>query len=185
MDHGADIALAAGDRWLHEQVRRAARSVLGLDQLAEDVARMNALGYDMVAADAESFELGRTFDVVLAADLIEHLANPGLFLARTRQHLRPAGRLVLTTPNPFALAHFLHTVFREDFVNDEHVAWYDPAVLASLLRRHGFRVVELQWLEEAGASGTPRSRAVDVLTSPLRRFRAGLNRNFAVVATPG
>ncbi len=41
----------------------------------------------------------RSFDVVYAAEIIEHLVDPDLLLSEIRRVLRPGGTLVLTTPN--------------------------------------------------------------------------------------
>ncbi len=40
-----------------------------------------------------------TFDLVLAAEVIEHVAHPDDFLRRLAQFLRPGGYIILTTPN--------------------------------------------------------------------------------------
>jgi SAM-dependent methyltransferase len=40
-----------------------------------------------------------SFDVVYAAEIIEHLLDPDLLLSEIRRVLRPGGTLVLTTPN--------------------------------------------------------------------------------------
>ena len=44
-----------------------------------------------------------SFDVVVAADILEHLFDPGAALARLRRYLRPGGKLVASVPN---VAHF-------------------------------------------------------------------------------
>jgi 2-polyprenyl-3-methyl-5-hydroxy-6-metoxy-1,4-benzoquinol methylase len=57
----------------------------------------------VLVGDIETMELPlepASFDVVLCADVLEHLRDPGAALARLRPFLvAPAGRLVLTTPN--------------------------------------------------------------------------------------
>ena len=52
-------------------------------------------------APGNAFELGfrECFDIVLAAEVIEHVAHPDQFLANAAQMVRPGGHLVLTTPN--------------------------------------------------------------------------------------
>ena len=40
-----------------------------------------------------------TFDVILASEVIEHLAQPEVFLAEARRVLSTSGVLLLTTPN--------------------------------------------------------------------------------------
>src|SRR5687767_11673840 len=89
VDHDAENAFRGGARWLHREIADVAGSVIGLDMLDDDVARLVEAGYDVVAGNAESFDLGRTFDVVVAADLIEHLGDPASFLRSARKHMGP------------------------------------------------------------------------------------------------
>jgi 2-polyprenyl-3-methyl-5-hydroxy-6-metoxy-1,4-benzoquinol methylase len=56
----------------------------------------------VLVGDVETMELPfepNSFDTIVCGDLIEHLRDPGAFLARVRPLLRPGGRLALTTPN--------------------------------------------------------------------------------------
>lgn len=50
------------------------------------------------------------FDTVLATEIIEHLPSPEKFLAEARRVLKPAGRLIVTTPvkTEFGLTDLLH-----------------------------------------------------------------------------
>lgn len=142
VDHSAPKAAGAG--WLHRHIREHAASVLGLDHEQAAVEALAAAGYNIIYGNAEDFALDRTFDMVIAAELIEHLNNPGLFLACARRHLKEGGQLVLTTPNPFypkrqfeILAHG-----RAD-VHGEHTMWFCPQTLARILANAGFRDIEV------------------------------------------
>jgi len=53
------------------------------------------------------------FDVIIAAEVVEHVENPVAFLRELRERLAPGGRIVLTVPNgygPSELASFLQSV---------------------------------------------------------------------------
>ncbi|MCW5849510.1 MAG: methyltransferase domain-containing protein [Anaerolineae bacterium] len=54
---------------------------------------------DLDELDLETELAGETFDVVLAADVLEHLRQPAGLLRRVRPLLRPAGSLVISLPN--------------------------------------------------------------------------------------
>ena len=104
-------------------------------------AKLRARGYNVVAGDACTSDLGRQFECVVAGDIIEHVDNPGMMIRNLARHLKPNGKLFLTTPN----AHFgLHMV--ESVVCDpkrrwhpQHVAWYDPFTLQNMVKRCGLR----------------------------------------------
>ena len=43
---------------------------------------LKAQGFHVISADAECFDLGRTFDVIVAGDIIEHLGDLNGFRLR-------------------------------------------------------------------------------------------------------
>jgi 2-polyprenyl-6-hydroxyphenyl methylase/3-demethylubiquinone-9 3-methyltransferase len=66
--------------------------------------RLEGLGVELVACAAEEAPFpDESFDVLLASDVIEHVADPAAFVAGCRRLLRPGGVLFLATPNRFSL----------------------------------------------------------------------------------
>lgn len=66
--------------------------------------------------------IGRTFDVVAAQEIIEHLENPRHFLRQCRDLVRPGGLVLLSTPNiedVYSRARFL-TRGRFSFFYESH-----------------------------------------------------------------
>lgn len=130
----------------HYQIARVARRCVGVDIVADEVAKRRDAGYDVRVANVETMDLGETFDVVVAADLIEHLSNAGSFLDRAAAHLRDDGLLCLVTPNLWSANTVLKSLAGlRVAVNAEHTCWYDPVTLVQLLRRHNFEPVEWYW----------------------------------------
>ena len=148
VDHDAFALKAARGDWLHALAAERAKSVLGVDILAESVARLNAEGrYRFVAANAEELPFREEFEVVLAGELIEHLHNPGRFLASAWRALVPGGTLILTTPNAHRLSSLLHLLRRgRELIHPEHVSLFSPSALTCLVERHGFRTRDLRLL---------------------------------------
>lgn len=92
--------------------------------------------------DRTGFESGR-FDVIVSAEVIEHLENPRAVAREWRRLLKPGGEVLFSTPNNeswrsiFAMAGRGHFA---QFDND----WY-PAHITALLRK------DMQWIcREAG-----------------------------------
>ena len=93
--------------------------------------------------DRFDFAEGRTFDVVFAGEIIEHIYDDGRFLDQIREILAPGGVLALTTPNLFFLAsriafpfgrmpYFAYAPF--------HYHFYSRTALHTLVTEHGYEV---------------------------------------------
>jgi SAM-dependent methyltransferase len=85
---------------LAEQLRRIGHHVTGVDLTEHEGVRTRV---DMfVAADLSQGipgEVGADFDVVVAADVLEHVRNPDRLLADAQRCLRPGGTVVASVPN--------------------------------------------------------------------------------------
>jgi 2-polyprenyl-3-methyl-5-hydroxy-6-metoxy-1,4-benzoquinol methylase len=145
LDVGAGSGIDRPD-WMHAAVASVATEAVGVELDADLAARARERGFNVVAANAETLDLGRTFDVVWAGELIEHLSCAGGFLDGARRHLEAGGRLVLTTPNAFAVSNFVYRIGGRPRVNRGHTCWYDETTLSQLLERHGYEVVEVSYL---------------------------------------
>lgn len=168
VDDSAEIANTS-----HYHIVKAAHRAVGVDIVADEVEKRRAAGFDVRVMDVEKMELGERFDVVVAADLIEHLSNPGLFLDRAWRHLRDGGLLCLVTPNAWsANGVFKALVGLRTVVNPEHTCWYDPETLRQFLGRHGFDPLEWYW-QDYGRKTIARL---------LTRLRPNLAAHFIVIA---
>jgi len=155
-DHPYTRARIADGSWLHARIAAVAARCVGVDANREalDWLRRERGIADLAEGDAEALDrlnLGR-FDLVVAGEIIEHLANPGRFLATAPEVLKPGGRLLITTANAFCLRRMLRIPFRIESVHPDHVAYYSHATLAALARRFGFA------LEAAYAYRLPNRR---------------------------
>ena len=145
LDIGCTSAMGRPD-WIHAGLASAAKKTVGVDIDDSAVARARGLGFDVRLADAEVLALDDQFDVVHAGELIEHLDNPRAFLAACRRRLGSEGRLILTTPNPFAVSNFVYRLGGSPRVNGDHTCWYCEDTLRQLLERNGFEVDETRYL---------------------------------------
>lgn len=133
---------------LHKRIVEVTPQTIGVDIDPDGVAVLNAQGYHTIVADAQTMDLGKQFDTIVAGEIIEHLENPGLFLENLAKHLRDGGNLVISTPNPFyAGASWKIWRYGRPEVHEEHTLWLDPMTLRQLLLRTGFEVVEAYWVQ--------------------------------------
>jgi len=130
--------------WLHKALAEVSNTIDGLDLYKEGVDYLRKLGYHVDIGDAEQFDLGKRYDVIVAGDLIEHLENLRGFLTSCRAHLRPDGYLLISTPNPWYWPNVVKAlIFGKVSNNQEHTLWMCPVTLSQLLARHGMKI--RQW----------------------------------------
>lgn len=81
------------------------------------------------------------FDVVANFEVIEHLFDPGEFVAHMAGLLKPGGLLVLTCPN--GKGFDIDTLGPlSNTVDHEHLNYFSPASLGQLMGSRGLRVLE-------------------------------------------
>ena len=126
-----DIGCVAADGLmrLHREIRSIARSCVGLDQAA---------GEGVIVADAQAFAIERLFDVVIAGEVIEHLGNVHGFIRSVAAHLKPGGRLIVTTPNAYSGVMLRHALLGRIVPNDRyHVAMFDMTTVVNMFNNYG------------------------------------------------
>jgi len=149
--------------WLHGRLREKFPIVIGIDVNAKNIEKLHEMGYENIhIASAENFDLNTQFDTIIAGELIEHLSNPGQFFRRCQAHLKPHGRVVVTTPYAFALLYILYAFikFPKTCQNDEHAVWFCPQTLAQLASRNGFQVDHWNLIEDYEFDNSSRSYRV-------------------------
>lgn len=118
-------------------------NIEGVDLSEEQVALARHVADSVHLGDVLSFLAERkdTYDSVIAFDLIEHLDKQEVldFLQHARESLRPAGQIILQTPN--AASPFGCGMRYGDFT---HEVAFDPASLAHVLRLSGFQSIQFK-----------------------------------------
>jgi 2-polyprenyl-3-methyl-5-hydroxy-6-metoxy-1,4-benzoquinol methylase len=83
----------------------------------------------------------RSVDVVLAADVIEHVPDGALLAAECWRVLRPGGTVIISTVNRWDLRRWTHPVLGRVWsalTDPTHVKFYAPWELRRLLQTAGF-----------------------------------------------
>jgi 2-polyprenyl-3-methyl-5-hydroxy-6-metoxy-1,4-benzoquinol methylase len=131
--------------WLHRALAAVSSELVGIDSYREGVNFLTERGYNVLVADAQDFDLGRQFDVIVAGDIIEHLANLAGFLESCKRHMAADGRLIISTPNPWYWRHVVHAALGRVRVNPEHTCWFCPETLRQLVERQGLAVATVEF----------------------------------------
>lgn len=132
--------------WLHGLLVSEFPEVVGIDINRETVRSLQTAGFDAQVADAQEFDLHRQFDTVFAGEIIEHLDNIHGFLASVRRHLKPGGRLVLTTPNVFYVGGLVYRWGGHGQVHPEHTCWFCEDTLRRVLHVNGYSSVDISFI---------------------------------------
>ena len=132
---------------LHHALKSVCKTLVGVDSDQEGVRLMTDEGFQVICDDITTMDLERTFDLVIAGEVVEHLSNPGLALKNLGKHLNKSGKLVVTTCNPFYYRQQSKIVRKGRIqVHPEHTAWYDPLTMGVLLNSSGFQIIRGFWL---------------------------------------
>jgi SAM-dependent methyltransferase len=101
VDGGRLLDVGCGHGLLLDEARRRGFDVVGLE-LSRSAARhaREVLGLDVREVPLEEFGVWDGFDVVVLADVLEHLDDPVAAVQRCARLLRPSGALCVVTPDP-------------------------------------------------------------------------------------
>jgi SAM-dependent methyltransferase len=134
---------------LHFDLERIAAELYGFDFDQEGIDILKRHGSsNLFRADLERLgevPLERTFDVIIAGEMIEHLSNPGLFLEGVKRFMGPETRLVITTINAYSAMRFAMYGLRgrggtSEPVHPDHVAYYSYRTLKLVVERNGLEL---------------------------------------------
>ena len=96
-----DVGCGAG--LLAEPLARLGAAVTGIDASPEVIAAARdhaaAMGLDIDYRAADVVALEGRFDLITCMEVIEHVADPAVFIAALARRLAPGGLLILSTPN--------------------------------------------------------------------------------------
>lgn len=169
-----ELGCAAGA--MSKALQKQGCTVVALEIDAE--AASSALPYckRVTVCDLDRYDLadaaqGETFDFIVAADVLEHLKDPGRTLGQARQLLGPSGRLAISLPNVahgavrLALLSGSFDYTDTGLLDRTHLRFFTRVSATNLLESAGFVVESSETIEhsldDAGVdfsrTGIPRS----------------------------
>jgi SAM-dependent methyltransferase len=162
----------AKEMLLHSDLDQVARDLVGFDfdQAGIDILASRGTK-NLYRADLEKLEevmLQRTFEVIVAGEMIEHLNNPGLFLEGIKRFMDERSVLLITTINAYCAMRNIAYAFRgqrgmNEPVHPDHVAYYSYSTLNLLVRRHGFIVDEFMFYDIGNEHRPHNSRIYNLI----------------------
>jgi 2-polyprenyl-3-methyl-5-hydroxy-6-metoxy-1,4-benzoquinol methylase len=152
---GTILELGCGRGELLEGARDEGWTVFGIEMTPDFATVAESRGITVERSPVETAALlGRQFDVILFAAILEHLYRPIDVLRRARQALQHGGLIFIDVPNEASLVMTLGNLYmrlrgRDWCVNLSptfspfHVVGFTPGSLRRALRATGFEVAQL------------------------------------------
>ncbi len=148
----AIIEIGCNDGSFLEHLRnRGLTSLLGIEPTGDSYQVAQSKGFDVIndffsyekAIDLVSF--GDKFDLVIARQVLEHIADLDNFLKGIRKVLKNNGNVLLEIPDASIHVDYLDYSFWE-----EHVNYFTLNTVTHLLAKHGFRILHSESVKFSG-----------------------------------
>lgn len=180
------LDIGCGGGLLSEPMARLGATVVGADAAARNIpvaalhAEQSGLAIDYRHTTAEALSAsGEAFDVVLAMEIVEHVADPQGFVTTCHDLLKPGGLMIISTLNRTTKS-FLAAIIGAEWImrwlpkgTHDWAKFIQPDELKTLIRRAGldpvdakgftFNPVSWRW------SLSDRDLSVNYVTASLRR----------------
>jgi 2-polyprenyl-6-hydroxyphenyl methylase / 3-demethylubiquinone-9 3-methyltransferase len=149
------LDIGCGGGILSEPLTRLGAAVVGADPSQANIAAAQlhaadaGVSVDYRATTAEALaDEGERFDLVLAMEVVEHVADLDLFIRRCTEMVRPGGLMITATLNR-TLKSFALAIVGAEYVlrwlprgTHQWEKFVTPDELESALERHGLAVVD-------------------------------------------
>lgn len=149
---GTLLEIGCGNGSFMHSMRALGWKVTGVETDPRAATIALAAGLEVHQGDLSTIDLPTgSFSAVVMRHVVEHLTDPVATLARCHSLLRPAGRLVITTPNPQGLGYRIFRRAWRGFEPPRHLHLFGPASIRLCLEKAGFTSISsrstLHWAD--------------------------------------
>lgn len=134
--------------WLHHRLAQAAGQLVGIDIDKPAIDYAGKHGVTILNENCETMSLADRFDLIVLSDVIEHMNAPVDAVVNLMRHLKPQGKLCITTPNPLSLLGLTRLPLGQaPNVYWDHVACYLPEHIQAICDRYGFALKAIYYFD--------------------------------------
>jgi SAM-dependent methyltransferase len=142
-DAPSTLEKASRGELLHQKLQGRCANLVGydidapsIDLLRERFGIADIVARDLAVVAPQADPAG---DIIICADIIEHVDNAGALLVSCNRMLSVGGDLLISTIHALSFKHALRTLLTGvEIVHPDHVSYYSYATLGVLLDRFGF-----------------------------------------------
>lgn len=127
-------------------------------ELMDNIAALGSKRFDIKCGDIETFELSSNekYDLIIFADVLEHLRAPEKVLVRMREHLAAGGRILTSIPNVMN-ANVIYELLKGDFsyqdagiLDSTHLRFFTKNSIIRMFNLCGYSVREMYSMRISG-----------------------------------
>ena len=135
--------------YLHKLITEKSKKCIGIDintsliDFLKDKYLINNIAFGNVEnPDTFNFDINilKETEVLVIADLIEHLNNPGQMLNGIKKCFSKKTKVLILIPNPFTYLNFAFTLLNREFYNIYHTCYLSTNNMKVLLSNNGFKI---------------------------------------------
>ena len=136
---GKILEIGSGHGFFLEMMRKEGFDMTGIDiskekrRIAKKVTKVKVLDVNI---NEENLNLG-PFDAVVLFHVLEHIADPVMFLKNIRRILKPKGVVVVEVPNCNDFQLDLNKSYRDFYWQRAHIHYYTPNILKRIFKASG------------------------------------------------
>ncbi len=133
-----DVGCATGDL-LVELKALGISDAAGIDFNERVVTLAREKTLDVIQGDFDTYPFeGRTFDLIVMTNFIEHVYDPVASMKRARALLKPGGKVIGETPNWASWDYLVFRRYWGGYHTPRHLYLFDRSSLRALAERTGF-----------------------------------------------
>lgn len=126
-------------QYLHKLLQNVAGNLIGVDINENSVQAMQSLGFREVYLPEQAPRIH--YDVLILADVIEHIPNVELFLKSIQEY--DFDKIVVTTPNAYRQLNRLQ--YKGELINTDHRYWFSPFTLAKVMINANYNIDAIEF----------------------------------------